>query len=627
MTPVWWLLVFIPALVALYFLKLKRREVEVSSTMLWKRSLEDLHVNSPFQRLRKSLLFFLQLLGILFLITSVWQPRCAGVRPSGRSILLLMDLSASMQAREREGTRFELARREALALAASLRPGDRMALLSFSTRTTSVQPFTADRALLEQKIRSLEPTAQPGDAGQALAVAQSLAASIAGVEVVVLGDGCYRGLAQLPDEIKRLNVRFIGSATPLANIAITEADVRRSFGRRPRTEVFARVENFSSDAVETTLALHGEERLIDGRRLELGAGDAQSVVFDVSHLPAGLVRVELETEDALAEDNRVFLEVAPPGELSVLQVGEANPWLELALRTVPNIKHRRVSLSEYRSGGEPEEGEREVVIFDRRAPPEPPERPSIYIGCLPPLPEGVAAPERLENPVIIDWDRNHPVNRFLAYTDIIIEAGFAFADSPHVHSLADVESGGLLGVMTYRREGRFPVQALVVGFDILKSNWPLGHYSYPIFFANALGWLGGGESGRKSRWRSGEPLVEPLRQGDVRAAGSFVVRTPGGRLLPATVEPGGAVVFTTTEWTGVYELLAGGEVVRRFPVSLLDGEESRLAPEAQIDFGDFAVATEARLEEGTRDLWRWFALAAVAMLLIEWWIYNRRLYS
>ena len=51
-----------PAIVALYFLKLKRQPLEVPSTYLWKKSIEDLHVNSLWQRLRQNLLLFLQLL-------------------------------------------------------------------------------------------------------------------------------------------------------------------------------------------------------------------------------------------------------------------------------------------------------------------------------------------------------------------------------------------------------------------------------------------------------------------------------------------------------------------------------------------------------------------------------------
>ena len=54
--PAWAVLAGVPVgIIALYFLKLRRRPVQVPSTLLWRRSLEDLHVNSLFQRLRMSL--------------------------------------------------------------------------------------------------------------------------------------------------------------------------------------------------------------------------------------------------------------------------------------------------------------------------------------------------------------------------------------------------------------------------------------------------------------------------------------------------------------------------------------------------------------------------------------------
>jgi len=58
----WAILAAIPlAIVALYFLKLRRQPIEVPSTYLWKKSIEDLHVNSLWQRMRRNLLLYLQL--------------------------------------------------------------------------------------------------------------------------------------------------------------------------------------------------------------------------------------------------------------------------------------------------------------------------------------------------------------------------------------------------------------------------------------------------------------------------------------------------------------------------------------------------------------------------------------
>jgi len=55
-------------IVILYMLKLRRRETEVSSTMLWRMVLRDREANAPWQRLRRNLLLLLQLLLLALLV-------------------------------------------------------------------------------------------------------------------------------------------------------------------------------------------------------------------------------------------------------------------------------------------------------------------------------------------------------------------------------------------------------------------------------------------------------------------------------------------------------------------------------------------------------------------------------
>src|SRR6516162_1874181 len=83
--PLWFVLAGVPVgIIALYFLKLRRRPVRVASTLLWRRSLEDLHVNSLFQRLRRNLLLFLQLLAVALAMLALAGPQMSGSSGQGK---------------------------------------------------------------------------------------------------------------------------------------------------------------------------------------------------------------------------------------------------------------------------------------------------------------------------------------------------------------------------------------------------------------------------------------------------------------------------------------------------------------------------------------------------------------
>src|SRR5215218_9092722 len=120
----------IPALLVLYFLKLRRREMPVSSTILWKKAIQDLQVNAPFQRLRRNLLLFLQLLLLALLILALGKP-VANVTPTpGKTTVILVDRSASMSAKnpDGKGIRLDEAKRRAKELVNAM-PRDATAMV------------------------------------------------------------------------------------------------------------------------------------------------------------------------------------------------------------------------------------------------------------------------------------------------------------------------------------------------------------------------------------------------------------------------------------------------------------------------------------------------------------------
>ena len=84
---------------------------------------------------------------------------------------------------------------------------------------------------------------------------------------------------------------------------------------------------------------------------------------------------------------------------------------------------------------------------------------------------------------------------------------------------------------------------------------------------------------------------------------------------------------TDTEQLGVYEIQENGRLVERFTSNLFSPLESDIKPRETFQVGAGAVV-EAGKETSIarRHAWKWLILAAIGVLLFEWYIYNRRIY-
>src|SRR4051794_22732687 len=172
----WAVLAGIPvAIIALYFLKLRRRPLQVPSTLLWRRSLEDLHVNSLFQRLRRNLLLFLQLAATFLVMLALAGPRLKGTSAQGQRFVLAIDNSASMSATDIKPSRLALAKEDAKRIVAAMESDDLAMVIAFSDRAKVVSNYTGDKRLLARRIDAIGPTEGSTSLREALQVAAGLA--------------------------------------------------------------------------------------------------------------------------------------------------------------------------------------------------------------------------------------------------------------------------------------------------------------------------------------------------------------------------------------------------------------------------------------------------------------------
>jgi len=178
----------VPSLVILYFLKLRRIPREVSSTLLWKKAIQDLQANAPFQKLRRNLLLFLQLIILGLILLALAQPRSTATASAGQKLVILIDRSASMRAvdgdlsRSSGITRLEVAKERAIGMVEGLaspslfedaEKADEAMVIAFDRSAEIVLQFTSDKAALVAAINGIVQTDGPSSIEEAYRLAQS----------------------------------------------------------------------------------------------------------------------------------------------------------------------------------------------------------------------------------------------------------------------------------------------------------------------------------------------------------------------------------------------------------------------------------------------------------------------
>ena len=98
-----WLLLGVPILIIIYLIKSRHEEHSVSSTYLWKLSRRFMKKRLPLQRLRRIMLFLLQLCIIILAALMAAKPVVIG--SESHDYIVILDASAGMQTKNDKGSR------------------------------------------------------------------------------------------------------------------------------------------------------------------------------------------------------------------------------------------------------------------------------------------------------------------------------------------------------------------------------------------------------------------------------------------------------------------------------------------------------------------------------------------
>ena len=650
LTAVYAAVITVPLLLLLYFLKLKRREHIVSSTLLWKRAVHDLQVNAPFQRLRRNILLFVQLLMLFAILLALAWPILSLVTGQGQRYVLLIDRSASMNATEtdqqnnKSTNRLDIAKEQAKVFIESMRSktlfslkdkSDQTMVIAFDNHAKVMCNFTSDKRQLISAIDAVTPSHDRSSLAEAVVVANAFAQppstevnnqnTVESAKLILFSDGQISDLDQLTIGSDDLTFHCIGESR--SNIAVTAMQARRLLENPNQVEVFATVANYGQTQVtcDVQLSLDNNVRSVrsvtvppaktEDEKESLSPGKV-AVNFSLSEMGAGVLEVRQLQVDSLACDDAAWSILYAPESLSVLLVTNGNVVLESALKACPIARFEVFSPTQFDAMDYSVMGLEQpfdVIVLDNCLPAQLPKCRYLIFG-QPPDGIDVSTSGQFENQVMVDWRSKHSVLKYVKLENIYAAKCFQMSLPRDGEVLAEFNETPALALV--RRNGSV---FLLAGFDILETNWPF-EPSFVLFCYNAMNFLGlqAGQN-RQTNLQVGDPIIVEGLNPDITAQ----INGPGLNDMEVKSNSVGTIRFANTSEVGVYSLNVPEQPVRFFAVNLLNEQESNILPVREIVLsGQNILAQENNISRANLPLWPYLVCFALILAFLEWLIYT-----
>ena len=611
-----WLLPIGGVITLLYLLKQKRQERTVPSLLLWEQVLQETSSNAPFQRLRYDLLFILQLIAALLFVITLARPFFLANTLGGKTVAIVLDGSASMNARDVSGGRFAAGVSEARKLIQNKAATDRIAIVLAGARPETLSPLTTDRGKLLSSLSKAAPSDSVIGPREALLLAGSLVSSQQDAAVTFITDGVFARQDELTLGGASLKTVIVGKSGE--NVGITAFDVRETESEDGTAgwEAFISLHNSGTQPRTLPIELRAGDKLIEAQEATVAPGDSQSLIIplSISTVPqdADVLTASIESNDQLPADNRAYAALPSHTAIHVLLVTEDDdPFLERGLSLVPRVTVSKTSPASFT----PQTAKaNDLTLWDSDTTP-PDDLPRGRYLFFSAITTGSVAPVRVsENKqtgaaTVLDFDRTSPLLRFTDLSGVRIREAHKVTPAPWASVIAEGKEGPL--VVAGEHGGS---RTAYVAFRPTQSDFPL-RVAFPVFIANTVSYLMQGDGTDAVVLRPGASIPLP--------GGTITVTRPNGKR-----ETVSGNTYDRADTIGIYTI-SGNNTTRRFGVALLSATESDITPVPSplipvTDTAEEGKDTDRKKpSESPRELWPYFAIPLLILLAVEWFLFHR----
>ncbi|TLD70116.1 VWA domain-containing protein [Phragmitibacter flavus] len=310
-----WTFAALAALAMIYFLKVRPRKKTVTAYFLWQRIFTEKKASALFKRLRDLWSLLLMALAFAAVALALAEPDLHGDKRE--DLLIVIDHSVSMSAKQGGTTRLDLAKEKARSIIKGLHGAQRAAVASFADTTHILAHPTRHRKALLDAVNQISPTqlASRVDALHALQPGSERATKL---RMLLITDAALDAGERLP----QVEVLRIASDEP--NVGIAHADLRPLPGGSDRLGLFIIPVSSFHEEVSCDLLLTHEDsgQLMKVVPVTLKPDENPAITMTLDDAPRGKWTASLSIEDALAVDDTAHFFVAPTEPLPVALAGD-----------------------------------------------------------------------------------------------------------------------------------------------------------------------------------------------------------------------------------------------------------------------------------------------------------------